>query len=324
MFFAIIDSVQGGSSVELAHARMGAVLSWPVPAKALTAGVYFVGVPIGSARDITLRALDVLAAADVLAAEDTRALRRLLDIHGVALAGRRILTLHDHSNARAVEGLLEAVRAGQSVAYASEAGMPLIADPGFELARAAQEAGLPVTSAPGPSAVTTALAIAGLATDAFHFAGFLPSAKSTRRKALTALAAVPATLVLFESPRRIAACLSDAAEVLGAERGAAVCRELTKKFENVRRGSLQGLAAKYAGEQVKGEIVVLIERGTPQDVSEKFVDEMLEQALSQMSVKDAAAHVAQATGLKKRGVYQRALELGKASAASPQDSDPAG
>lgn len=294
-------------------------MSWPLPAKALTPGLYFVGVPIGTARDITLRALDVLAAADVLAAEDTRALRRLLDIHGVALNGRRVLSLHDHSGSKVTEALLAAISEGQSMAYASEAGMPLIADPGFELARAARAAGLPVTSAPGPSAVTTALAVAGLPTDAFHFAGFLPASKSARRRALEALSGVEATLVLFESPKRLAASLQDAAEVLGAERQAAICRELTKKFEQVQRDTLQGLADEIARAPVKGEIVVLIERAKSQDVSEIFVDEMLESALSQMSVKDAAAHVAQATGLKKRGIYQRALDL--SAAAKDQRSD---
>ncbi len=289
-----------------------------MPAKPLAAGVYFVGVPIGTARDITLRALDVLAGADVLAAEDTRSLRRLLDIHGVALNGRRVLTLHDHSGQGAMETLLAAVRAGRSVAYASEAGMPLIADPGFELARAARAEGLAVTCAPGPSAVTTALALAGLPTDAFHFAGFLPGAKAARRKALAELSGLNATLVLFESPHRLAACLADAVEIFGADRKAAVCRELTKKFEEVRRGGLQDLVVDLAQTPVKGEIVLLIERGAAEDVSEKLVDEMLQSALTQMSVKDAAAHVAQATGQKKRAIYQRALEL-NTGAASPND-----
>ena len=297
-------------------------MNWPLPAKPLTAGVYFVGVPIGTARDITLRALDVLAAADVLAAEDTRSLRRLLDIHGVALNGRRVLSLHDHSGQGAIESLLGAVRSGQSVAYASEAGMPLIADPGFELARAAREAGVPVTSAPGPSAVTTALAVAGLPTDAFHFVGFLPLAKTARRKALKDLAGLNATLVLFESPHRVAACLADMAEVLGPDRPAALCRELTKKYEEVRRGSLQALAADVAQTPVKGEIVLLVERGTLEDVSEKLLDDMLASALMQMSVKDAAAHVAQATGLKKRTVYQRALEMNTQTASSDDDEAP--
>jgi 16S rRNA (cytidine1402-2'-O)-methyltransferase len=221
--------------------------------------VYLVGVPIGAARDITLRALDVLASADILAAEDTRSLRKLMEIHGVPLEGRRIHSLHDHSGAAVQDRLLAAVAGGQSVAYASEAGMPLIADPGFELVRAAREAGLMVTTAPGPSAVPSALALAGLPTDAFHFAGFLPSAKGARRRALTALSEVQATLVLFESPKRLGATLRDAAEVLGPERQAAICREITKKFEQTLRGTLSDLIRQIDEKNVKGEIVVLID-----------------------------------------------------------------
>ncbi|MEP4197026.1 MAG: 16S rRNA (cytidine(1402)-2'-O)-methyltransferase [Aliishimia sp.] len=284
-------------------------MSWPVPDKALPPGVYFVGVPIGTARDITLRALDVLAGADVLAAEDTRSLRRLMEIHGVALAGRRIQTLHDHSGPGMQAKLLEAVAAGKSVAYASEAGMPLIADPGFELSRAAAKVGATVTCAPGPSAVLTALALGGLPTDAFHFAGFLPNSKGARRKALSELAEVQATLVLFESPKRLGASLADAAAMLGDQRQGAVCRELTKKFEEVLRGTLAELAARVAEKPVKGEVVVLIDRAASMPVNEALVDEMLEQALKSMSVKDAAAHVAAATGKKKREIYQRAISF---------------
>lgn len=280
-------------------------------ARKLAPGVYLVGVPIGSARDITLRALDVLASVDVLAAEDTRSLRKLMEIHGVPLEGRRIVALHDHSGEAVQARLLEAAAQGQSVGYASEAGMPLIADPGYELVRAAHEAGVMVTCAPGPSSVPTALALAGLPTDAFHFAGFLPSSKGARRKALTALGDVAATLVLFESPHRLAASLRDAAEVLGPTRQAAICREITKKFEETLRGSLSELAARIGERPVKGEIVLLIDRaGKSSDVQEILLDDMIEKALSEMSMKDAAAHVATATGLKKRDVYQRALALG--------------
>lgn len=278
--------------------------------QSLAPGLYLVGVPIGTARDITLRALDVLASADVLAAEDTRSLRKLMEIHGVPLEGRRILSLHDHSGVGVQQRLIDAVAAGQSVAYASEAGMPLIADPGFELVRAAAAAGIHVTSAPGPSAVTTALALGGLPTDAFHFAGFLPQSASARRKALAALRDIPATLVLFESPRRLAACLRDAAEILGPDRNSAVCREITKKFEEVRRGSLATLAKEIAEAPVKGEIVLLIERGTAETgVNDDDLDRMIAAALENMSVKDAAAHVAAETGRKRREVYQRALAL---------------
>lgn len=277
--------------------------------QSLAPGLYLVGVPIGTARDITLRALDVLASADLLAAEDTRSLRKLMDIHGVPLDGRRIQSLHDHSG-RGVEGRLVEAAADQSVAYASEAGMPLIADPGYELVRAAVAAGRYVTAAPGPSSVPTALALGGLATDAFHFAGFLPQAGSGRRKALAGLAGIPATLVLFESPRRLAASLRDAAEILGADRQAAICREITKKFEEVRRGTLAELADRIAEAPVKGEIVLLIDRGAGKPgVDDDDLDRMIAAALQDMSVKDAAAHVAAESGRKKRDVYQRALAM---------------
>ncbi len=277
----------------------------------LTAGLYFVGVPIGTARDITLRALDVLASADVLAAEDTRSLRRLMDIHGVPLGARRIVAMHDHSGTGVTDKLVAAVKSGQSVAYASEAGMPLIADPGFELARAVAGAGLMLTCAPGPSALPTALALGGLPTDAFFFAGFLPNATAARKAALENLREIPGTLVFYESPKRLGAMLRDAADVLGAERQAAVCRELTKKFEEVQRQSLAGLADHYSGKPPKGEIVVLVDRGRSEAVNEIDLETELKGALSDMSMRDAVDMVAQAYGLPRRKVYQAALALGK-------------
>lgn len=272
-------------------------------------GLWFVGVPIGTARDITLRALDVLASADVLVAEDTRSLRKLLDIHGVPLAGRRIETLHDHSKSGQVARIVARAKEGASVAYASEAGMPLIADPGFELGRAAHAAGVPVTCAPGPSAVLTALVVAGLPTDAFHFAGFLPAASAARCRALEGLSEVAATLVLYESPKRLTALLRDVATVLGQERPVAVCRELTKKFEDTRRGTAPALAEHFTAHPAKGEVVVLIARGTSSAVREIDIDDALRSALNTLSVKDAAAFVAEAMDLPRRQVYQRALGL---------------
>lgn len=274
-------------------------------------GLHFVATPIGTARDITLRALDVLASADMIAAEDTRSLRHLMDIHGVPLAGRRVLSYHDHSGAGARRKLLDALGAGQSVAYASEAGMPLIADPGFDLARAAAEAGARVTVAPGPSAVLAALTLAGLPTDAFFFAGFLPNAKAARRTRLEALRTVPGTLVFYESPKRVAASLADMAEVLGAGRAAALCRELTKKFEEVRRGSLSELAASVAGEKVRGEIVLVVDRGDSETVRDSTIEEDLRVALARESMRDAADLVARMHDVPRRKVYQMALELTK-------------
>lgn len=277
----------------------------------LAAGVYFVGVPIGTARDITLRALDVLASADVLAAEDTRSLRRLMDIHGVPLADRTIIALHDHSGPGTNTKLLAALTQGKSVAYASEAGMPLIADPGYELGHAAGEAGHMVTCAPGPSAVLTALVLAGLPTDAFFFAGFLANAKGARRAGLEKLVEVPGTLVFYESPKRVAAMLTDATQVLGGERRAAVCREITKKFEETQRGTLQELADLFSERSVKGEVVVLIDRMRSEKITQSDVEQDLKDALSTHRTRDAVDLVAKAHNLPRRDVYQMALALTK-------------
>lgn len=275
----------------------------------LSAGLYFVGVPIGTARDITLRALDVLASADVLAAEDTRSLRKLMDIHGVPLGDRRIQALHDHSGTGVQEKLVAFINEGKSVAYASEAGMPLIADPGFELARRAAQEGVKVTCAPGPSAVLTALALGGLPTDAFFFAGFLPNAKTARRAALEQLSPVKGTLVFYESPKRLAAMLKDAADVLGEGRSAAVCRELTKKFEEIQSGTLAELAEKYSNSPIKGEIVVLVDRAHSVSVNQSEIEQSMKKALATLSVRDAADLVSNAHGLPRRKVYQIALAL---------------
>jgi 16S rRNA (cytidine1402-2'-O)-methyltransferase len=275
----------------------------------LAPGLTFVGVPIGAARDITLRALDVLASADMLAAEDTRSLLKLMDIHGIALDGRKIMALHDHSGDGAVRRLVKAMQDGKSVAYASEAGMPLIADPGFELARAVAAAGIAMTCAPGPSAVLTALALGGLPTDAFYFAGFLPNAKAARLTALEGLRDIRATLVFYESPKRIGAMLRDAQTALGAERSASVCRELTKKFEEIRRGTLAELSEFYATTTPKGEIVVLVDRGNSESVNSDDLEVSLKSALKELSMRDAVDLVAKAHGLPRRQVYQAALEL---------------
>ncbi|AFO92341.1 16S rRNA (cytidine(1402)-2'-O)-methyltransferase [Phaeobacter inhibens] len=276
----------------------------------LPSGLYFVATPIGTARDITLRALDVLASADMIAAEDTRSLRKLMEIHGVPLNGRQIVAYHDHSGAGARARLLAALEEGQSVAYASEAGMPLIADPGYDLSRAAAEAGHLVTVAPGASAALAALTLAGLPTDAFFFAGFLPNASGARRKRLEELAAVPGTLVFYESPKRIAASLRDMAAVLG-DRPAALCREITKKFEEVRRDSLLTLAEGLDQAPVKGEIVVLVDRARGVSVSDGDLDSDLRAALKDNSVKDAASIVAEMHNLPRRKIYQLALDMAK-------------
>lgn len=278
---------------------------------ALTPGLYFVATPIGSARDITLRALDILASADVIAAEDTRSLRKLMEIHGISLGDRRIIAYHDHSSAGVRTKLVAAVGEGRSVAYASEAGMPLVADPGFELGRDTAAAGHKVTVAPGASAALAALAISGLASDAFFFGGFLPSARAARQTKLQSLKDIPGTLIFFESPRRVGAMLKDAADVMGPTRDAAICREITKKFEEVLRGPLGELSAQIGDKALKGEVVVLIARGDSEKISDFDLEEEVRAALQTMSVKDAADSVSKAHGLARRKVYQLALQLGK-------------
>ena len=281
-----------------------------VEIKQLAPGLYFVATPIGTARDITLRALDVLASADVIAAEDTRTARKLMDIHGIAVNGRPMIPYHDHNGETVRPKLLDLMQQGKSVAYASEAGTPMVADPGFGLARDAIAAGLLVTSAPGPSAVIAALTIADLPTDRFLFAGFAPSTQAARKKFFTELADIPATLAFYESPKRIHKSLRDLTDVMGGERSVAICRELTKRFEEVLRGSLDHLNTQLAERTLKGEIVVVVDRDRAV-ATEMDLDEALKSALSQMSVKDAATVVSEALDLPRRQVYQAALALGK-------------
>jgi len=278
-------------------------------AKPISAGLYLIATPIGNARDITLRALDLLAAADVLAAEDTRSLRRLLQIHGVALNGRPLVAAHDHSGDGVIQHLLARIAAGKSVVYAAEAGTPLISDPGFTLARAARAAGLPVTAAPGASALLAALTVCSLPAERFAFLGFLPAARVARRTALAALVQEPFTLVFYESPRRVGEMLADMCEVLGGARDAAICRELTKRFEEVQRGTLQELATASAGIALRGEVVVVVGPAQAVVPVAQDVKQALLAAMQTMRMKDAATAVAGAMGLPRRDVYQIALGL---------------
>ncbi|KNG94952.1 16S rRNA (cytidine(1402)-2'-O)-methyltransferase [Pseudaestuariivita atlantica] len=275
----------------------------------LQPGLYLISTPIGNARDITLRAMDTLAGADVLAAEDTRTLRRLMEIHGIALNGRKIVAYHDHNAQSARPGLMKALAEGRSVAYASDAGTPLVADPGFGLVRSAREEGYSVTAVPGASAALAALTVAGLPTDRFLFQGFLPAKSGARRAVLTDLSAIHATLVIYESPHRIAATLDDAVTVLGPDRQAALCRELTKKFEETRLGSLADLARSVADDPPRGEIVLLIEPAPDTAPEPGDVDDDIRELLGSMTLKEAVARVAGMHGLKRRDVYQRALAL---------------
>lgn len=280
-------------------------------ASKLAPGLYVVATPLGNLGDITARAIAVLRAADLIACEDTRVTARLLQALGIPAP--RLVRYDDHAGDNAPDRLLGAVREGKVVALVSDAGTPLIADPGYRLVRAAQEADLPVRTVPGPSAMIAAVSISGLPTDRFLSSGFLPQRSGPRRKALGELAAVPATLVIPEAPHRLAESLVDMAAVLG-DREAVVARELTKLFEETRRGTLASLAAHYADSGApKGEIVVVIAPPAENAAAEgeAVLDDRLAAALESESVRDAAATVAAATGLPKRVVYARALELAR-------------
>jgi 16S rRNA (cytidine1402-2'-O)-methyltransferase len=274
----------------------------------LAPGLYVTATPIGNLGDVTLRALSVLASADLVLCEDTRVTRRLLDRYGLKPA---LLAYHEHNAASVRPRVLERLHEGESVALVSDAGTPLVSDPGYKLVQAAIEGGHQIFPIPGASAALAALVAAGLPTDRFFFEGFLSPKAGHRKSRIAALAEIPATLVLYESGPRLAASLADLAAGLGA-RDAAICRELTKKFEEIRRGTLADLAAYYqtAGKP-KGEIVIVIAPPSAEskNLSTEMLDAKLTSALKRLSVKDAADAVVAETGLKRRQVYQRALAL---------------
>lgn len=282
-------------------------MAWPQAE--IDPGLHLVATPIGNARDITLRALDVLASADLLAAEDTRSLRRLMDIHGVALAGREIVAVHDHSGTGAESRVIRVLQAGGSVAYASEAGTPVLSDPGFTLARAAIAEGLPVTAVPGASALLAALCVSGVPAERFAFMGFLPTAAGERQQMLQELRDFPLTMFFLESPRRIAATLGEMKEIMGKDRPASLCRELTKRFEEVIRGTLGSLADEIPADGVRGEVVLVVGRGQPVQAGDDEIRTALHHALGTMRLKDAATAVSGALGLPRRQVYQIALDM---------------
>lgn len=276
----------------------------------LPPGLHVVATPIGNIADITLRALDVLRAAEIIACEDTRVTGKLAARYGIAT---RRIAYNDHNGERVRPLLLDRLRRGERVALVSDAGTPLVSDPGYKLVRAAIAEQLPVTFVPGAAAPLAALALSGLPSDRFMFAGFLPPRQAARRRALAELASVPATLILFESPRRLAEGLADMADVLG-DRPAAIARELTKRHEEVRRDTLSALAHHYAAAgPPKGEVVVVI--GPPGEATaqvaagEATLESRLRVALAGASLRDAATAVAAATGLPRREVYARALAL---------------
>ena len=271
----------------------------------LAPGLYLVATPIGNLADITLRALSVLASADQLYCEDTRHSRKLLSRYGIS---RSAATYHEHNADRVRPRILAELAAHRAVALATDAGTPLISDPGFKLARAALDEGHTVISIPGPSAVLAALTASGLPTDTFLFAGFLPPRSAARRARIAELEKATATLVLFETPSRLAAMLDDLADILG-DRVAAVARELTKLHEEVRRDSLSGLAAWAGSAEVRGEIVVLVAPPAAKEISDAAIVARLEGALATMSVRDAVKTVAEALGAARTRVYDLAIEL---------------
>lgn len=271
----------------------------------LAPGLYVVATPIGNLRDITLRALDVLAAADLVLAEDTRVTAKLLSAYGLSAKLERY---DEHGAERTRPRALAALAEGRRVALVSDAGTPLVSDPGYRLVREAARAGHAVFPIPGPSALLAGLSAAGLPSDRFLFAGFPPPRSAARRTFLEELAGIRATLVFFEGGSRLAASLADMAAVLG-ERDAVVCRELTKLYETIVRGPLPTLAADPRFEAPKGEIVVLVAPGREAEASAADADAALKDALTRLKPADAAAEVAKALGLPRRDLYRRAMAL---------------
>ncbi len=293
----------------IANINSGGQPNGPPKESKLSPGLYIVATPIGNIRDMTLRGLDVLASADAVVCEDTRVTGKLLKTYGINAL--QMIAYHEHNAAAVRPRLLRRLAAGESFALTSDAGTPLISDPGYKLVREAADSGLEVFALPGASASLAALVSSGLPTDRFMFAGFLPPRQAARRKALEELASLRATLIFFESTRRLSASLADMAAVLGP-RGAVVARELTKLHEETRRDTLQVLAAHYkSAGPPKGEAVVVV--GPPAgDAAIADIDAMLSQALDAMSVRDAAASISTASGRPRREVYARALEIAAA------------
>ena len=273
----------------------------------MTGRLVLAATPLGNAGDASTRLAEALAGADVIAAEDTRRLRSLTAALGVSVSGR-VVSHYEAVEAARVPALLDAIRAGQTVLVVTDAGMPSVSDPGFRLVTACVAAGLPVTCLPGPSAVTTALALSGLPSDRFCFEGFAPRRAGERRRWLSTLAGEPRTTVFFEAPHRLAACLADAASVLGGDRPAVVCRELTKQYEEVRRGPLADLAQWAADGPVRGEITVVLGGAVARPAT---VGELLPAVRARVAtgerLKDAVAAVATGSGVAKRELYEAAV-----------------
>jgi 16S rRNA (cytidine1402-2'-O)-methyltransferase len=279
------------------------------PTHELEPGLHLIATPIGNLGDITLRALWALRGVDRILCEDTRVTGRLLARFGIATP---LDAYHDHNADRVRPLALAALRRGERLALVSDAGTPLVSDPGFKLVRAALDEGLPVTAEPGPSAAIDALILSGLPSDAFLFAGFLPPRAAARRKALGVWRDVPATLIFYEGQSRLAAALTDMYDVLG-DRPAAIGRELTKRHEEVRRGSLIALALHYRGEPPRGEVVIVVGPPEPEAPAPADIDKLLDAKLARLSLRDAVAELATETGIARRTLYERALTLRRGS-----------
>ena len=276
----------------------------PQPYRQDPGSILLVATPIGDVRDASPRVVAALEGADIIAAEDTRRALALASRLGIKLGGR-LIALHDHNEAEKAAGIVEAARGGARVVFVSDAGMPTVSDPGFRLACAAIDAGVPLSVLPGPSAPLVALALSGLPSDRFAFEGFLPRKDGEATRYLQDLATDPHTLIFFESPRRAAATLSRMAEVLGGDRRAALCRELTKDYEEVRRGTLGELAE--GADNILGEVTIVVAGYERSARAEDHVGAVLALAAEGMRLKDAAAEVADATGARKNDLYKAAL-----------------
>lgn len=295
------DAFDATSVREHLLARLEDALAQPMPP-----ALYLVATPIGNLADLTIRAVSILARADIVYCEDTRHSRQLLAQYGIS---RSLKPYHEHNEERELPRVLEELAAGRAIALMSDAGTPLVSDPGFKLVREALSAGYRVLTIPGPSAPIAALASSGLPTDRFLFAGFLPAKQAARRARLEELASIPATLIFFEAPSRLADALADMAEALGVTREAAVARELTKLHEEVRRGRLGELAQSAATIEPRGEIVLLVAPPPQLEVSDEELTERLKAALTNASVRDASREVAEALGVPRSRVYDLAVRI---------------
>ncbi|MGB1344574.1 MAG: 16S rRNA (cytidine(1402)-2'-O)-methyltransferase [Amylibacter sp.] len=278
--------------------------------KKLDSGLHILATPIGTANDITIRALNILRDADILVAEDTRVLRKLMEIHGINLNGRKILSYHDHNGEVQRPKLIALIKEGKVLAYASDAGTPLIADPGFSLTKLAIRNNIRVHAAPGASALLTALCLAGLPTDNFFFGGFLGSKSSQRIKNLQKIQNLDATIVYYESPKRTLSTLKDISKIFGNDRLISVCREMTKKFEEVIRGTVDQVIDEIKSRHsFKGEVVIVLGPPTKKEISDEEIYSALQIALQEYRIKDAATQISEQFGVPKKRSYEMALRI---------------